>query len=131
MFLCSCACTQAQSRPTLCDPLDCSLPGPSVHGIHLAGILKQVANSSSGRSSWPRDQSCIFCGSCIGRQTLLLLSPLGSFYVNKYFHFSERFGYWLQFEFPSRKAYSFQDLTIVANSGTSDFLEFSLWHNNM
>ena len=29
-----------QSCPTLCDPIDCSLPGSSVHGILQAGILK-------------------------------------------------------------------------------------------
>ena len=28
-----CVCTHAQSRPTLCDTLDCSLPGSSVHGL--------------------------------------------------------------------------------------------------
>ena len=30
----------AQLCPTLCDPMDCSLPGSSVHGILLARILK-------------------------------------------------------------------------------------------
>ena len=29
----------AQSCPTLCDPMDCSLPGSSVHGIFQARIL--------------------------------------------------------------------------------------------
>ena len=33
----------AQSCPTLCDPVDCSLPGSSVHGILQAGILEWVA----------------------------------------------------------------------------------------
>ena len=28
-----------KSCPTLCDPMDCSLPGSSVHGISQAGIL--------------------------------------------------------------------------------------------
>ena len=32
-----------QSYPTLCDPMDCSLPGPSVHGISQASILEWVA----------------------------------------------------------------------------------------
>ena len=31
--LCTYICSVAQSCPTLCDPLDCSLPGSSVHGI--------------------------------------------------------------------------------------------------
>ena len=45
----------AQSCPTLCDPMDCSLPGFSVHGIFQARILKWVAISFSRRSSQPRD----------------------------------------------------------------------------
>ena len=44
-----------QSWPTLCDPMDCSLPGASVHGIFQARILEWVAISFSRRSSWPRD----------------------------------------------------------------------------
>ena len=45
----------AQSCQTLCDPMDCSLPGSSVHGIYQARILEWVAISFSRRSSWPRD----------------------------------------------------------------------------
>ena len=41
----------AQSCPTLCDPLDCSLPGSSVHGIFQARILEWVAISFS-RGGW-------------------------------------------------------------------------------
>ena len=37
----------AQSCPTLCDPVDCSLPGSSVHGIFLARVLEWVAISLS------------------------------------------------------------------------------------
>ena len=44
-------CVHAHSCPTLCDPLDCSMPGSSVHGIFQARILKWVAISSSRRSS--------------------------------------------------------------------------------
>ena len=45
----------AQSCLTLCDPVDCSPPGSSIHGIHQARILEWVAVSFSRRSSWPRD----------------------------------------------------------------------------
>ena len=38
----------AQSCPTLCDPMDCSLPGSSVHGIFQSKILEWVAISSRG-----------------------------------------------------------------------------------
>ena len=46
-----------------CNPMDCSPPGFSVHGISQARILGWVAVSSSRGSSWPRNQthlSCIF-----------------------------------------------------------------------
>ena len=52
---------------TLCNPMDCSLPGSSVHGIFQARILEWVAISSSRGSSQLRDQTHV---SCIGRQTL-------------------------------------------------------------
>ena len=48
-------CLVAQSCPTLCDPLDCSLPGSSVHGIFQARILGWVAMSPSRGPSSPRD----------------------------------------------------------------------------
>ena len=41
----------AQSCPTLCDPMDCSLPGSSVHGIFQARVLEWVAISFSRGSS--------------------------------------------------------------------------------
>ena len=44
-----------QSCPTLCDPVDCSPPGSSVHRILQARILEWVAISFSRGSSWPRD----------------------------------------------------------------------------
>ena len=37
----------AQSCPTLCDPMDCSLPGSSVHVIFQARVLEWVAMSFS------------------------------------------------------------------------------------
>ena len=38
----------AQLCPTLCDPMDCSPPGSSVHGISQARILEWVAIAFSG-----------------------------------------------------------------------------------
>ena len=51
MALCMCA----QSWPTLGDPMDCSQPGSSVHGILQARILEWVAMSFSRGPSQPRD----------------------------------------------------------------------------
>ena len=44
-----------QSCLTLCDPVDCSLPGLSVHGIFQARVPEWVAISFSRGYSWPRD----------------------------------------------------------------------------
>ena len=52
-----------QSCLILCDPMDCSLPGSSDHGILQTRILGWVTLSSSKGS--PRDRTCISCGSCI------------------------------------------------------------------
>ena len=58
------ACVDAKSLkscPTLCDPMDCSPPGSSVHGILQARILEWVAIFFSGRLSRPRDLSQVSC----------------------------------------------------------------------
>ena len=47
----------AQSCLTLCNPMDCSLPGSSVHEILQARILEWVAIPFSGRSSQPTNQT--------------------------------------------------------------------------
>ena len=46
----------AQSCPTLWDPMNCSPPGSSVHGILQARIMEWVATAFSRGSSRPRDQ---------------------------------------------------------------------------
>ena len=47
----------AQSCLTLCDPVDCSLPGSSVHGIFQTIVLEWIAISFSRGYSWPRDRT--------------------------------------------------------------------------
>ena len=61
-----------QSCPTLCNPIDCSLPGSSVHGILQARVLEWVALPSSRGSSQPRDQTQVYPHF---RQILYQLSP--------------------------------------------------------
>ena len=67
-FICVCTCSfsilfhyslllVSPSCLTLCDTMDCSLPGSSAHGILQARILEWVAMSSSRGSSRPRDQT--------------------------------------------------------------------------
>ena len=48
-----------QSCPTLCNPLDCSSTGSSIHGFLQARILEWVALSLSGRSAQSRNQSSV------------------------------------------------------------------------
>ena len=55
---------QLQSCSTLYDPMDCSQPSSSVHGIFQASILEWVATTSSRASSWLRDLTWISCVSC-------------------------------------------------------------------
>ena len=50
-------CEVAQSCLTLCNPMDCSLPGSSVHGIFQAIVLEWTAISFSKGSSQLRDQT--------------------------------------------------------------------------
>ena len=75
MYMCA---KLLQSCLTLCNPMDCTLPGSSVHGFLQARILEWVAFILSRGFSWPRDQTCISYISCIGRRVLYLYSHLGS-----------------------------------------------------
>ena len=56
---------------TLCDPMDCSPPGSSVHGILQARILERGAMPSPRGSSQPRDET----------QFLMLLALAGGFFT--------------------------------------------------
>ena len=72
------AAKSRQSCPTLCNPIDCSLPASSVHEISQARIQQWVAISSSRESSWPRNQTWVSCSSCISRQILYHLAIWGA-----------------------------------------------------
>ena len=50
-----------QSCPTLGDPMDCSPPGSSIHGIFQARVLEWAAISFSRGSSQPRDRTWVSC----------------------------------------------------------------------
>ena len=68
--VCVCVCAQLLSHVWLCDPMNCSPPGFSVHGIFQARILEQVDISFCRGSSWPIDWTCVSCISCIDRWIL-------------------------------------------------------------
>ena len=67
-------CIVAQTCPTLCNPMDCSTPGSSVHGISQERILEWVVISFSRGSSQPRDRTRVSCVYCTGRRVLYQLS---------------------------------------------------------
>jgi len=56
-----CCCLVDELCLTLCDLMDCSLPGSSVYGIPQAGILEWVTICFSRRSSWSGDQTHVSC----------------------------------------------------------------------
>ena len=67
------ACLCAKSNQlclTLCNPMDCSPPGSSVHGILQARILEWVAMSFFRESSWPRNWTCMSNVSWLDRWVL-------------------------------------------------------------
>ena len=55
---------------SLCNPMDCSPPGSSVHGTLQARTLEWVAVPFSRGSSWPGDGTRMSQVSCIGRQVV-------------------------------------------------------------
>ena len=62
--VCVCVCVwerESLSGPTLCNPVDCSLPGSSVHGILQARVPEWFAISFSRGSFWPRDWTPVSC----------------------------------------------------------------------
>ena len=55
-------CMHAQSYSVVCNPMDCSLQGSSVHGIFQIRILEWVAIPfSKGESSWSKDRIQVSC----------------------------------------------------------------------
>ena len=62
--VCVCVCSVTHPCPNPSSPVDCILPGSSVHGIFQARILDWVAISSSRECSRPRGWTCV---PCIGR----------------------------------------------------------------
>ena len=60
--VCVCVCVLVfQLCPTLCDPMDYSVPGFSVHEILQVRILEWVAISFSRGSTGSRDQTWVSC----------------------------------------------------------------------
>ena len=98
LYASCCVCVLvAQSCPTLCDPMDCSLLDSSVHGIFQAGILEWVAIPSPGDLSDPG----IIHGSPILHEYSLASEPsrILYHYVMPFFHCSRCFTVYFLFLF--------------------------------
>ena len=68
-----------QSCLTVCNPVDCSPPGSSVHEILQAWILEWVAMPFSRGSSWPKDGTQV---SCIAGRFFTILATREYCYLN-------------------------------------------------
>ena len=76
----------AQSCPTVCDHIDCSLPGSSMHGVFQASVLEWAATSFSRGSSQPRGRTRV--SRIVGRRfTIWATTEAPSLWkiLNKYF----------------------------------------------
>ena len=84
MCVCVCVCVVAQSCPTLCDPVDCSSPGSSVHGVLQARILQWVAVPSPGDLPNPRGIEPMSLCLLYWQASSLPLAPPGKPYIHVY-----------------------------------------------
>ena len=91
-----CACVHAQSCPTLCDSMDWSPPGSTVHGIFLARMLEWVNISFSRGSSGLRDWTHTFCICYVGRQILYHCATWKAQEIGKIFHWDLNPNCWIQ-----------------------------------
>ena len=83
--VCVCVCARTHTHmhstkslqlcPTLCNPMDHSLPGSSNHGILQVRILEWVAMPSSRLSSWPRNRTHSLTSPTLAGTSLPLASP--------------------------------------------------------
>ena len=80
IYVCLLACSYSLNRVQLCDPMDCSPPGSSVHGNLQETILEWGGMPSSRGSSQPRDRTHVLC--LLHRQagSLPLAPPYGLSY---------------------------------------------------
>ena len=77
-----CVCAKLlQSCLTLCDPMDCSPPGSSVHGILQARILEWVAMLFFRGATWPRDRTHLSYVYLHRQASSLPLSPPGKPFI--------------------------------------------------
>ena len=118
----------AQSWPTLFDPMDCSPPGSSVHGILQARILEWVAIPFSRGSSWLRDRTCVSC--IAGRFFTICATHFYIFEIlhNKYWHIQGMMLQWKNWYIPCMLYKLLQGVLrpVLGNMGRSGTVFFKL-----
>ena len=82
VHMCCVGAKSFQSYPTLCNLMDCNLPGSSAHGILQERKLEWAAIPFSRESSWPRDWTHLSYFSWTGRWILYHQCHLGSPFLN-------------------------------------------------
>ena len=118
-------CAQSLSHLWLCDSMDCSPPGSSVHGFLQARILQWVAISFSRGSFWTRDGTWGSCVSCLGRRILYYCTIWEAPIVDKLNSPKLRLGtnQPLKFSFSKAQPIHFQKL----GQGPLGFTNLDLW----
>ena len=97
-----------QLCPTLCNPMDCGLPGFCVHGIFQARILEWLAIPFSMGSSWPRDRTLVSCNAgeffiVLATREAHMSIPISQFLLPH--HFAPWYPYELTRELDSNQIY--------------------------
>ena len=92
------SCSITKSCLTLCDPMDCSPLGFSVHGLLQARILETIAMPSSRGSSPPRDRTCASYVYVHWQVGSLPLGPPGTVQIHREVSYKYVFG-WRQIMF--------------------------------
>ena len=114
-----------ESCLTLCDPMDHSPPGSSVHVIFQARVLEWVAISPLRVPSQSRDQTCVTCVSCIAGRFFITESPGKSQYtpsLSPELHQMEFLVVWLaeQRSSSSSRAHVLSDSVVPSSSNGLD-----------
>ena len=76
-------CLVAQLYPTLCDPMDCSLPGPSIHGdspgkntgVGYHALVQGIFPTQGSNPGLPHCRQILYCQSHQGRPRMLEWVP--------------------------------------------------------
>ena len=111
------AAKSLQSCPTLCDPMVCSLPGSSVHGIFQARVLEWVAISFP-RGIFPTQGLNPCLPHC--RQTLLPSEPPGK---STNWKILQKIGIPDHLTCLLRNLYTGQEATVRTRHGTTDWFQ--------